>query len=530
MNHPAFREALKSWSLGMAISIPTISILQGALLLYEYRRKHGDAPRPDVPCSGLVVVSSNPYDPDHSDNISSGKRDMLNLSFNNKAFKKAPDHRHEKPLRLLVIGDSLAAGVGIRESHAPLLPDSIAQVLSQAMNGRAVYWTCIGTPGIPSALLIEDIRKLGSHSSDAGDEEIGRSFPLVLNRLAQWQSESRERARKRLEAAQKSAEEWLEEFSRDQDESDKEDGANSRRYRRWIKRRIKQDLQRVLQRFRRMQQPMPPAEEFQKRRSLIRRTTLDPHVVGQYDIAVVLTGLNDIKDAFLPFMMSAERAREIRKAVESDPDDQLKGFKGTLIRIVSALQQKMGVKIPLPPILDVEDSQTQSEQIRHVLRKRLGEYSSYPLVVFPALPLIPIEPYQIAPLGWLFGFVFRRMDHVKYLMSRMYPDLVLFVDAPSKEEVAEIELGHGPLWDRFNKSVVLLQLNESSDAGRKSAVELLMRKHYHNWFLGAEEADELVFYELVDDEVEVSNYFNGNAASFGSSMVSCDGIHPSDHG
>ncbi len=122
------------------------------------------------------------------------------------------------------------------------------------------------------------------------------------------------------------------------------------------------------------------------------------------------------------------------------------------------------------------------------------------------------------------------MDHVKYLMSKMYPDLVLFVDAPSKEEVAEIELGHGPLWDLFNKSVVLLQLNETSDAGRKSAVELLMRKHYHNWFLGAEEADELVFYELVDDEVEVSNYFNGNTASFGSSMVSCDGIHPSDHG
>lgn len=34
MSHAAFIEALKSWSLGMAISIPTISILQGALLLY----------------------------------------------------------------------------------------------------------------------------------------------------------------------------------------------------------------------------------------------------------------------------------------------------------------------------------------------------------------------------------------------------------------------------------------------------------------------------------------------------------------
>ncbi len=475
-------------------------------------------------------MSSNPHDPDHSDNISSGKRDMSNLSFNNKAFKKAPDHRHEKPLRLLVIGDSLAAGVGIRESHSPILPDSLAQVLSQAMNGRAVFWTCIGTPGLPSALLIEDIRKLGSHSSGNADQEIERNFPPVLNRLAQWQSESRERARKRLEAAQNSAEEWLEELSRDENKSDKEDGANGRRYRRWIMRKLKQDLQRALQRFRRMQLPIPPSEELQKRRSLIRRTTLDPHVVGQYDIAVVLTGLNDIKDAFLPFMMSAERAREIRKAFESDPDDQLRGFKGTLIRIVNALQRKMGIKIPLPPILDIEESQSQTEHIRHVHRKRFGEHSSYPLVVFPALPLIPIDPYQIAPLGWFFSFVFRRMDHVKFLMSRMYPDLVLFVDAPSKEAVAEIELGHGPLWDSFNRSVVLLHLNESSDVGRKSAVEHLMRKHYHNWFLGAEETDDLVFYEFVDDEVEVSNYFNGIASSFGSTMVSCDGIHPSDHG
>lgn len=473
-----------------------------------------------------MIVSSNPYDPDHSDNIGSNRK-RSNFAFHNQ--KQTPDHRHEKPLRLLVIGDSLAAGVGIRESHSPILPDSIAQVLSQAMNGRAVYWTCIGTPGLPSALLIEDIRKLGSHSPEATDEGLKRNIPRVLRRLAQWQSESRERARKRLDAAQKSAEEWLEEFAREKDDTDKEDGANGRRYRRWIKRKIQQDLERVLQRFRRMQEPKSSNKQLQERHTLMRRTTLDPLVVGQYDIAVVLTGLNDIKDAFLPFMMSAERAREIQKAVESrDPDDPQKGFKGTLIRIVNALQQKMGIKFPLPPILDVEETHSQTE--RPMQQRRLSRDPSHPLVVFPALPLIPIEPYQVAPLGWLFGFVFERMDHVKFLMSKMYPDLVLFVEPPSKKVVADIELGRGPLWELFNKSVVLLQLSESNDAGRKSAVEHLMRKHYHNWFVGAEEADELVFYEFVDDEVEVSNYYNTESASSGSAMVSCDGIHPSDHG
>ena len=463
---------------------------------------------------------------------------MSNLAFHNHHTTTTRDHRQEKPLRLLVIGDSLAAGVGIRESHAPILPDSMAQVLSQEMNGRAVYWTCMGTPGLPSALLIEDIRKLGSHASENDrdeEQELQPPFPRVLHRLAQWQSESRARARKRLDAAQKSAEEWLEEFAREEDDTDKEEGANGRRYRRWIQRKVKQDLERVLQRFRRMQQPKVSPQELQKRRSLMRRTTLDPLVVGQYDIAVVLTGLNDIKDAFLPFMMSAERAREIQKAVESstDPDDTQKGFKGTLIRVVNALQQKMGIKIPLPPILDIEEESDvafPTENTRPLQRKRLGEDSTHPLVVFPALPLIPIDPYQIAPLGWFFSFIFHRMDHVKYLMSKMYPELVLFVEAPSKEVVADIELGRGPLWERFQKSVVLLQLSESSDAGRKSAVEHLMRKHYHNWFLGAEEADELVFYEFVDDEVEISNYFNGKSASSGSEMVSCDGIHPSDHG
>jgi hypothetical protein len=30
----AFREALKSWSIGMAIATPTIALLQGGLLLF----------------------------------------------------------------------------------------------------------------------------------------------------------------------------------------------------------------------------------------------------------------------------------------------------------------------------------------------------------------------------------------------------------------------------------------------------------------------------------------------------------------
>merc|ERR1719506_876531 len=75
----------------MYVSTPLIAMLQGSFLLNDYRVNFSDAPRPLTPARGCCVAVAN-------------------------------HHRTSGPsLRLLVVGDSLAAGVGVSQSGVPIL-------------------------------------------------------------------------------------------------------------------------------------------------------------------------------------------------------------------------------------------------------------------------------------------------------------------------------------------------------------------------------------------------------------------------
>jgi hypothetical protein len=101
------------------------------------------------------------------------------------------------PLRLLVIGDSLAAGVGTSQSSTPILPISIATIVSEA-TGRPVEWFCRGVPGQNSDRLVSDIANLNDEDS---------TFSAVfLRRLQEFQQEQRAI----FTAAKEQTQEWLE--------------------------------------------------------------------------------------------------------------------------------------------------------------------------------------------------------------------------------------------------------------------------------------------------------------------------------
>ena len=116
-------EVFLQWSIGMIVSTPIIAILQGTLLLKDYRRNFRDAPRPINPARGVAVAV------EHEKDDSTFKK--MNRKLNTQ----------ERPLRLLVIGDSLAAGVGVSKSGVPVLPESIALALSKAYEGsKSFFW------------------------------------------------------------------------------------------------------------------------------------------------------------------------------------------------------------------------------------------------------------------------------------------------------------------------------------------------------------------------------------------------------
>jgi len=129
MSTPRFSRVLTQWSVGMAVATPLVAILQGSLLLSDYRINYRDAPRPITPSSGVIVA-------------------LAQQGTHSRNRRVIPSTTADKPLRLLVIGDSLAAGVGVSGNGLPILPESIAKALSKALDGRVVCWTCVGTPGM----------------------------------------------------------------------------------------------------------------------------------------------------------------------------------------------------------------------------------------------------------------------------------------------------------------------------------------------------------------------------------------------
>ena len=106
--------------LAAFIATAVAAVAQGAFATIRYRRNFGDAPAPRVPSHGVVVVRS---------------RSERNSEI---AIANASDC-----LNLLVIGDSLAVGVGQLNTAYPVLPDEIAEELSKSLR-KPVFWTCCG--------------------------------------------------------------------------------------------------------------------------------------------------------------------------------------------------------------------------------------------------------------------------------------------------------------------------------------------------------------------------------------------------
>lgn len=108
-----------------AIGVPALAMGQACFSLLRYRWYYAQAPHPIIPSRGCCCNN------DENDDI--------------------------PPLRLLVVGDSLAMGIGMKESATPKLPETMARCLSQQY-GRSVEWTCYGKPGLTADKLVEETK------------------------------------------------------------------------------------------------------------------------------------------------------------------------------------------------------------------------------------------------------------------------------------------------------------------------------------------------------------------------------------
>jgi lysophospholipase L1-like esterase len=446
----------------------------------------------------------------------------------------------DRPLRLLVIGDSLAAGVGTRRSGTPVLPEAVAQALSRALDGRAVLWTCVGVPGQTASETVHDIHCLedvllasSSSSSSSSSSLLSSSTTTsLLRQWDEWQTLQRQKAAERIETAKQRTREWIE-YCKEQRMIAEESDSNSAAWWKRIARQVRRDMKALRIVF---QKDVKAGREAETEKPIPepQRVTSLSDVVGPFDVAIVLTGCNDLKESYLPFMTAR---RPTHKSSSGETEES--GIQGELGRILMALESKM-----IRRILPTEE-QWHSEHVNgdsnEASEARHDRTSKGPLIVFPAMPFEPTTLGRSFPLSWFVSPLLQMIDRHKQRLSELYPGRVLFVPSPDSTTWSDFEAKRGPQWQDF---FVLLKLHDiANDA--KERIEQLMQRHYAKWVLdqgddrhdGPNAATKLVDHDdSLYEYGELEGVWMGPQwvrqphTYLGHDLVAPDGIHPSDSG
>lgn len=487
-------------ALAATLVTPCLAILQGALGILSFRLHFGDAPLPRSPSHGVVVVHPDDYE----ETKQSDAHDLLQRA------------AQEPPVRLLVIGDSLAIGVGQSKSSTPIMPEIIARTLSKKLDGRAVYWTCHGAPGASTGWIARELERgvdylqkdIVDHEQDDDEDESDVDDDAIAPK----------RSNSTCETDDSSSDES---FSSGNNTGmttygcNKGDSATQRRA------------------------PNIRAEEKRqwKDRLAQHRKRFNPHKLGPYDVVVILTGSNDLKSAFFPFLLSGEDAefrrqaklrggsygmelRRLLETLEQRMTTQFQNLRASVIHSVEAATERIqeSIEETMERIAPGSSSKlngfrlTRGDSIKAIhteathhkaahsngTRRRRGADKDLtkssmengrqlPLIVLPGMPSRVLPIFRQVPLRWLSVPIVDIMDSHKKMVAQSHPGNLLFVKAPGVDELSDYESGIGSIWEDRMAENTLLSLK---DIGKrdKHVIEERMHLYFHDRGQSAAEA------------------------------------------
>lgn len=540
-----FRNAMRG-VVGLSIATPVIAVLQGQYLLTEFRKNHQDAPFPEMPCSGVVVCLSK--------NDESAQKRTRNIAISKErasttnssapptsasswfsSFALLREQKEPDPLRLLVVGDSLAAGVGVTKSGTPVLPEAIAKSLSSALGGRAVYWTCMGEPGLSSPQIVKELLLA---EEDSSEEDVETKPIDVMDELKDWWRQRRQQQQQR-------------------ENDNKLEGANdteknmpeSAKKIRSLWRKSKEDFQDIKEtiRWKELGDAVKARFDLSKKMRdpiilpLRRRNTVVPDLVAQYDVAVVITGFNDLKNLIFPLPLDPNETQgQSEISGISGKEDGLTSnawFEKDLFSIMSALRGKMrnyeneaqGASMD-GPSLENQDGCTSNDSVTVQTSNAPNAISTdpiipappqrhHPMVVFPAAPLFAEKVY---PLSFFADPVIALMESQKKKLAEKYPAPVLFLEGPRNNVISDYLNRRGPLWEATSKEEVLFELTNKA---RLEQLEKLMKEYYKTWTVDVEEEVPAYSYDVFGPDIQ-----GPLQKIIRSPLISPDNVHPSDEG
>jgi len=208
LSPPTIRSTL-SFVLISTLVFGVLFVAQSMYIIFHHRAYFGErTPLPISPISGLVVAMDRNFSPhqfnaDHSwnrtggrtssstdaschlisqnkcDRVGENKGQFNHTSYTWKRFSTQPDLIAARsraltlqPLHILVIGDSMARGVGVGKSCIPVIPEKLALYLSKALGGRPVYWTVRGEPGANAGRIVRELQQQETATARTNTEPI----------------------------------------------------------------------------------------------------------------------------------------------------------------------------------------------------------------------------------------------------------------------------------------------------------------------------------------------------------------------
>jgi len=460
-NNKQFYYHSSSWTtaatvvLASLVATVVVAVVQGAVATIQYRRNFGDAPAPRVPCHGVVIVAGRPNKQQKSSiRIKGEGSDIEDDNDNGSNYKLPPDCTDDSDcLRLLVIGDSLAVGVGQTTHGYPVMPEEIAKELSKGL-GKVVYWTCCGESGASTPWIIRMLQQSGEdgegHEVDVGPKDDGQ-YGMEGHLFVQDDDSLLNRA-------------WTERLDRYRSLFDPQ---NLRPYDVVVLVTGTNDLKSTL---------LPFLLDNEDRR-------LREQIKGREggfieDVRLFMTTLNAKME---------RRVQKVRENLGQQVNKTLQDLRDTAEEISTALEVPMDDYLeqifgPRDEVLSQTNSTTEerSSSVPADETDRDGEGDISALFVLPAMPAraLPSLRRKI-PLRWLAIPAFDAMDRKKKRLARLNRGSVLFVDGLSFQDIVEFEEHRGPIWEQRRHEDVLLSLR---DIGQQESrdIEEAMEKYYNS--------------------------------------------------
>ena len=536
------------WVALSPLIMPAICMLQSIYGLLAFRVFTGMPPAPQTPRHGVVVVDPNdaPRTSTRSSAASAFKdeHDASNSSSStprnaampaSSSTQDAPDQelydlpfqslvhdstqqpflqeqQKERPIRVLMVGDSLAIGVGQTKWPSPIMPEAIARTFSKRLGGRPVYWTCHGATGASIGWVIRELQRgvdyiaedqaqkhqtlskdqrTQSTCSDAESDDLSGGFSSE-----DYDEEPQILAAGTSSSFPEQADATSPRNASSTNNPHPHENANAYNNSGIVGGAYEDD---------------PVLAEYEMRLQQHKRR-FEPQLRGFYDVVVVVTGPNDMKAALLPFLLTGEDG-ELRKQAQQRGGS----FGQDLQLLLEMIGNKMQVRLQRLQQQMRDTAESMQHAVEHSVELTTGchfKHSSdnpqtpqekphyakfdhhhqhhvqskhgHPLVAFVGMPnhlepvfqTLPSCFYGGPPIACYAPTAIDLLCASKRDICESFPEDLVFVPPPTRELATKYMRKYGPYYEARKDEKVLLSLRDFRSPHESEAVEATMREYY----------------------------------------------------